>query len=150
VASAAAAVRVQRVVLAGEAHLQLRPQCARAPNLPARQAALVAQVPDAPLCALAESVTLDAAQRVLHAFAHVRVAVKGHNQAPARHQVHQPLEGRLHCFQIRVNVGVVELHVGQNQRVGKIMQELRSLVEEGRIVFVALHDEGARGPELET
>jgi hypothetical protein len=65
-----------------------------------------------------------------------------------RNQVHQPLEGRLHRAEVRVDVGVVELHVGQNQPIGKIMQKFGPFVEEGCVVFVALHDEGARGPKL--
>ena len=59
-------------------------------------------------------------------------------QAAARHQVHQPLECSLHRFEVGINVGVVELDVGENERIGKVVQELRSLVEEGRVVLVAL------------
>ena len=51
-------------------------------------------------------------------------------------------------FEIGVDVGVIEFDVGEDQRVGKVVQKLRSLVEEGGVVFVAFDDEGARGPQL--
>ena len=69
-------------------------------------------------------------------------------QAAARHQIDEPLECDLHRFEIGVDVGVVELNVREDQRVGKVVQKLRPLVEEGRVVFVAFEDEGARGTKL--
>ena len=43
---------------------------------------------------------------------------------------------------------MIELHVSEDQRIGKVVQELRTLVEEGRVVLVALDDERARGAQL--
>ena len=83
-----------------------------------------------------------------HALGHVLAAIERHNQAAARDQVYESLEGCLHGVEVGVDVGVVKLDVGQNQRIGKVMEKFRPLVEEGGIVFVALHDEGARGPQL--
>ena len=70
--------------------------------------------------------------------------------APPRHQIYQPLERRLHRIEVAVNIGVIELHVRQNQRVGKVVHELRTLVEEGRIVLVALQNEGLPLAKLKT
>src|ERR1035437_2330164 len=84
-----------------------------------------------------------------NALRYVLAAVECNNQAAARNQVHEPLEGCLHSFKICVNIRVIEFHVGQNQCVGKVVQKLWPFVEEGRIVLVALKDEGARGTKLE-
>ena len=43
---------------------------------------------------------------------------------------------------------MVELDVGEDERVGKVVQELRAFVEEGGVVLVAFDDEGARGAQL--
>ncbi len=59
------------------------------------------------------------------------------------------LNARLDGFKIGVDVGVVELDVGEDERVGKVVEKLWALVEEGRVVLVALNDEGARGAQLE-
>ena len=46
---------------------------------------------------------------------------------------------------VAVDVRVVELDRGQDQRVGLVVEEFRRLVEEGGVVLVALDDEvGAR------
>jgi hypothetical protein len=37
---------------------------------------------------------------------------------------------------------VIKFDVRQNERVGKVVHELRTLVEEGCVVFIALDDEG--------
>ena len=141
---------IQSVVLAGQAHFKLSPQRAAAPDLPAGLAVLMAQVLDAPIGFRCKAITLDTAQCAGHALRHVGAAVVGHNRAAPRHQVHQPIEGRLDRCQVHVNVGVVKLDVGQDQRVGKVMQELGAFVEEGGVVLIALDDEGARGPQLKT
>ena len=62
-------------------------------------------------------------------------------RAAARNQIHQALEGGLDRVEIFVDVGVIEFDRGQNDGVGKIVQELRALVEEGGVVFVAFEDE---------
>ena len=43
---------------------------------------------------------------------------------------------------------MVELDVGEDERVGKVVEELGAFVEEGGVVLVAFNDEGARGAEL--
>ena len=139
---------VQRVVFAGQVHLELGPQRAAVPDFPAREAVFVAQIPDAPVGAVGEAVTLDAAERVRDAFGDILAAVVGDDEAAARNEIDEALEGGLHGVEIGVDVGVVELDVGEDERVGKVVQELRTLVEEGGVVFVAFDDEGARGAQL--
>ena len=100
----------------------------------------MAQILEAPVGIGGEAVALHAAEGARHAFGHIGAAVVGHDEAAARNQVHEPLECGLHRFEIGVDVGVIELHVGEDQRVGKVVQELRSLVEEGRVVLVAFDE----------
>src|ERR1700685_4080965 len=61
----------------------------------------------------------------------------------ARHEIDEALESGLHRVQVAINVGVIELNVGENQRVGKIVHELGPFIEKGRVVLVALDDERA-------
>jgi len=42
-----------------------------------------------------------------------------------------PLEGRLHCFEIRINIGMIEFDVREDECVGKVVQKFWALVEEG-------------------
>ena len=83
------------------------------------------------------------------ALGHVFAAVVGDDEAAARDEIDEALEGGLDGFEIGVDVGVVELDVGEDERVGKVVEELRTLVEEGGVVLVAFDDEGARGAQLE-
>ena len=69
-------------------------------------------------------------------------------QTAARDKIDEALECSLHCFEIGVDIGVIELNVREDQRVRKVVQKLRALVEEGGVVFVAFNDEGARGTQL--
>ena len=48
-----------------------------------------------------------------------------------------------HRVEVRVDVGVVELDVVDHRDVGQVLQELRRLVEERAVVFVAFDDEVA-------
>ncbi len=95
-----------------------------------------------------ESVALDAAERAGYAFGDVGAAVVGDDEAAARNEIDEALESDLDGFEIGVDVGVIELDVGEDERVGKVVEELWALVEEGGVVFVAFDDEGARGAEL--
>src|SRR5579872_1516778 len=45
---------------------------------------------------------------------------------------------------------MIKLHRRQNERVGKVMQKLWSLVEESSIVFIALEDEVLTLSQLKT
>src|SRR6185437_5374762 len=54
-----------------------------------------------------------------------------------------PLDGR----HVRVDVGVVILEIVEDQRAWPVVDELRALVEEGRVVFVRLDHEEWRRPE---
>src|SRR5271169_5949601 len=96
---------VQSIVLAGQLHLQLCPQCALVPEFPAGEAAFMPQVTDAPLGLCAEAVTLHAAESVAYTLAYVFAAVIGHDYSPPGHQVHQALECGFHRLKIGVDIG---------------------------------------------
>ena len=53
----------------------------------------------------------------------------------------KPLERQADGGEVRVDVGVVELDVVDDGDVGQVLQELRRLVEERAVVFVAFDDE---------
>jgi len=129
-------------------HRQIGPQRPLAPDLPASLTVLIAQIADLPVGGGAEAVALHATEGLLQALRDVLAGVVGHDAPTARDKIHQPLEGNLHRVQIGIDVGVIKLDVSQDQRIGKVVQELRSLVEEGGVVLVALNNEGTGGPQL--
>ena len=112
-------------------------------------AVVVAQIADLPVGGIAESVAFDGAEGAADAFGDVGAAVVGDDEAAARNEIDETLEGGLDGFEIGVDVGVVELDVSEDERVRKVVEELGALVEEGGVVLVAFDDEGARGAELE-
>ena len=67
--------------------------------------------------------------------------VEGDDASAAWDQIHQALERGFYRIEIFVDVGVIEFDRGENDRVGKVVKELRSLVEESGVVFVAFEDE---------
>jgi hypothetical protein len=67
---------------------------------------------------------------VAHTFGHVGAAVVGDDEAAARDEIDQTLESNLDGFEIGVDVGVIELYVSEDERCGKVVEELRALVEE--------------------
>ena len=72
-----------------------------------------------------------------------RVGVIGpeEEEATARDEIDEPLERQPDRVKIRVDVGVVELDVPDNGDVGQAFEELRGLVKERAVVFIALDDE---------
>ena len=97
----------------------------------------------------AEAVALHAAKCFADALGHVFAAIEGNKQTAPRHEIDEALECDFNGFEVSVNVGVIELDVREDQRIRKVMLKLRSLIEEGSIVFVAFDDECARGAKLE-
>ena len=76
----------------------------------------------------------------------VRVVAVGQQQAVARNEADEVLEGGLDGFEALEDVGMVELKVVDERHLGQVMHELAALVEEGGVVFVAFDDEpGAVG-----
>ena len=67
-------------------------------------------------------------------------------QALPRHEACEPRERRGHRIHVGVDIRMVELDVVDDGDVGQILQELRGLVEERAVVFVALDDEVAPLP----
>src|SRR5581483_4040443 len=64
------------------------------------------------------------------------------------HKVHETPEGGLDRIEVAINIGMVEFDRGQGGSVRKVMQELRPLVEEGGVIFVALEEEVRAAAEL--
>ncbi len=137
---------IQRVVLACHLHFHPAPQSAAIPYLPTRQAFCIAQITNLPVRLIAEAIPLDAAECLLHALGDVCTAIECDDAPAPRHQIHEPLEGGLYRVEIRVDVRMIEFDVGQDERIGKVVQELRPLVKKCRVVFVAFEDECARRP----
>src|SRR5579872_771620 len=115
---------------------------------PGRASGIETQIRDSPVRTLARAVTFDwtegFCEATLQACAFVGIAdcsVERNDFSTAWNQVHQSLERCLDRVKILVDVGVIELDRSENDGIGEIMQELRSLVEECGVVFVALENE---------
>src|SRR5579872_6754937 len=115
---------------------------------PGRASGIETQIRDSPVRTLARAVTFDwtegFCEATLQACAFVGIAdcsVERNDFSTSWNQVHQSLERCLDRVKILVDVGVIELDRSENDGIGEIMQELRSLVEECGVVFVALEDE---------
>src|SRR5579859_1073870 len=115
-----------------------------------------AQIGDLPVRARAGAVAFDRAkglgQAALQAWTLRCVAeraIPGHNAASAWDQVHQALECGFYRVKIFVDVGVIELDRSEDDGVGKVVEEFRSLVEKGSVIFVAFEDEVLPRTEME-
>ena len=91
---------------------------------------------------VAEAVEDDARAGGSEDVPHVRVVPAGDDPPPGRYEGDAGAEGRLHGVEIRVEVGVVELHRSEDERLGSVVKELRALVLPGGGVLVPLDDEG--------
>ena len=92
-----------------------------------------------------EAVALYVAEGAGAAVGDVGVAVVGDEAAAFGDEVDHALEGGLDGFEVGVDVGVIELYVGEDGGVGKVVEELGAFVEEGGVVLVAFEEEGAGG-----
>ncbi len=65
----------------------------------------------------------------------------GNNGAARWHGADQLAKGGLHRGKILIDIGMVELHRCNNQRLGVVVKKLGSFIEEGGVVLVPLHHE---------
>ena len=72
---------------------------------------------------------------------HVGIVRAGDHAPPGGHGAQQPRELGADRVQVRVDVRVVELQRGENQRARFVLEEFGRLVEVGRVVLVALDHE---------
>ena len=74
-------------------------------------------------------------------FAHWPTVPANNQTTIARHQIHQATKREFHCFQIFVDVRVIEFDVVDDRDLRQVMHELRSFIEVSGVVFVAFDDE---------
>ena len=84
---------------------------------------------------------MDGAERMGSERAYEAVVRGTDQQSVLGDDVDQPPEGEGDLVERIVDVRVIELDVVDDHRIGQVMQELRPLVEEGAVVFVAFQDE---------
>jgi len=78
---------------------------------------------------------------VANEFLHNRTVDACHDQTGSGNDIDQPAECRLDRLEIRVNIRMIELDVLQQNNSGQIVQKLRSFIEKGGVVLIALDDE---------
>ena len=133
--------RIPHVVFTRQRKLEVGPRFAVAQNRPCRACRIEPQIGNSPGRILARSVSLHWTKRPGQAAFDTLACIEGDNAAAARHQIHQTLERGLDGVEVFVNVGVIELHRGQDDGVGKVVQEFRALVEKRGVVLVAFENE---------
>ena len=132
---------IELVVAAGHAELQT----AEAPALK-RRLAVIGKRPTGLRVKALESAPAALCE---HAVKRLAAAVR-HDETFRGHDAHEMMELLLDGGQIFKNVRVVVFKIVEDRRSGTIVHELAPLVEEGRVVFVGLDDEGRhRGDSAE-
>src|SRR5438067_268477 len=94
-----------------------------------------------PIDVAARAERLDTRHSARQELARARAVGADEQQPLARHQPHEATEREHHGIEIGVDVRVIELDVVHDCDVGKVLEELRRLVEEGAVVFVIEGDE---------
>src|SRR6185437_13708844 len=140
---------VENVVLSGKRKIEVSPVAAFAQDRPVSALTFELQVGGLP-GGVVRAIALNWAKGFGHALAHIGVAFVSDDAAAARHQVDQAPEGGLHRVQVLVNVCVIELNGSEDDGIGKVVQELGTLVKKGGVVLVPLDDEVAAVAEGET
>ena len=111
-----------------------RQRSAAAIDFPLRLPVYVAQIADAPVGGIRKSVALDGAEGAADAFGHILASIVSDDKPAARNQIDEALEGGFDGVEIAINVGVVELHVGEDERVGKVVEEFGAFVKKCGVV----------------
>src|SRR3984885_7230673 len=96
------------------------------------------KIRSAPMRLFTESIPLHRTKRPRNAFANVLASIEGNDASAPRNQIYKPFERSLYGRKVSVDIGVIKLHMRQNRRIGKVVQELRSLIEERCIVLITL------------
>jgi hypothetical protein len=97
----------------------------------------VIRVGDADAAIRTEAHRRDRTGSVRGGFEADRVIAVHEGHAVARDDVEQASERKLDLGERRIDVGMVELDIVHHHAFGKVVEELRSFVEEGRIVLIA-------------
>src|SRR6202521_2773773 len=79
-------------------------------------------------------------QTAIEAFTRDIARIKGDNPSTSLHEIHEPLERRFHCVEIFVDIRVIEFNRSKNQRIRKVVQKLRTLIEECGVILVAFQN----------
>ena len=138
--------RIQCVMLAGHRQRQLRKRSARSQQRPLGRRPLVPKTRQLPHGALLKTVPLHRAEGSRDTLCHSIAAIVSHQPPAPRNQVDEPHEGGFHGTYVGINIGVIELHVRQDRAGRKIVQELRTLIEESCVVLVSLDHKRQRRP----
>jgi hypothetical protein len=96
-----------------------------------------------------DGVSDHAAGRPGHHIGDVGLPDGGDDRASGGHRLDELAELVPHLIQVPVDVCVIELHRGDHQSLGVVVEKLGSLVEERRVVFVPLHHEVGAGAVAE-
>src|SRR5271167_2981375 len=117
--------------------VQLREMDSTSGHLPASLCLIMQQLGDVPIRVGMEPVSLDLAEGLCNTLPNILAAIERHNPSTPGNQVNKAFERSLDSIQVRINVSMIKFHMRQNRRIRKVMQKLRSLVEERRVVLIA-------------
>src|ERR1035438_1086736 len=128
--------RVPHVELAHEVRVELK-----AGNLELGSRRPIADVEGLDGVAFAQAEAFDRAMGYVEQWRQVRVVAIAQQQAVARDEADEILEGGLDGIEAIEDVSVVELKVVDDCHLRQVMHELAALVEEGGVIFITFDDE---------
>src|SRR6185437_7959179 len=139
---------VEGVVGSGHGEGKFGPGLALSLDFPLAVGSGLGEVVETPVGVGLEAIALDRTEGSADTFGYVGRGVISDDAAAARDKIHEALEGGLHRVEVAVNVGVVVFDMGKDEGGWEVVHELGTLVEEGRVVLIALKDERCGGAKL--
>src|SRR5205807_219267 len=133
--------RVQNVVASHERKRHARAFFGFAGDAKMRGAVAKFEITGDPQIFVPKAVGFHRAKRLGQDSAYCRAFAPRDDATAARNQIDQAAKLQFYGGEIGVNIGMIEFERSDDQIVGVVVKEFRTLVEEGGIVFVALDDE---------
>src|SRR5579863_597396 len=132
---------IPHVVFAGEGKFKTRPRLAMVQNRPTGARGLDPQIGDSPSRLQTRAISLNRTECPGQATVDALSPIEADDPSAFGNKINQSLKGRFYCVEIFVDVGMVELDRSKDDGVRKIVQELRTFVEERCVIFVSLKNE---------
>src|ERR1700721_1677365 len=122
-------------------HRQAHPreQLATTGHLPASPCLVMPKIGDVPIRVGMEPISLNLAESLCNTLSNILATIERYNPPTPGNKVHKAFERSLDSIEVGINVSMIKFHMRQNRSIREIVQKLRPLVEERRIVLIAFN-----------
>src|SRR6185295_4649907 len=135
---------VEQIKLSQQGRLKLSPALVFTKHFKPRQSLAEIGIANLPLRARVSAKSLDLRKQPLakrfNYFSDVWTVPTRDQPAILRHEVHKTTKSELHCFEIGVDVSVVEFDVVDDRELRQVVHELRTFIEVSCVVLVCFDD----------